>query len=770
MTAESGMRNKRRGSFVPLLPITLLIAGHCFAVFGEDPSGDLVSPAAADRTTESIRALFLDPPARFRILPIVHNIPAEPEKQDAYLASLTRRGFGGVVTNVPFANYLRDEKMWGAFRRFVDAARERGMAMWLYDERGYPSGNAGGLTLEGHPEWEARGLYFADKESAGGPVTFDLPPGTLLRAAAFPVRDGVLDLDNAIDLTKHVADGKLTWTAPVGQWRAMAITEDRLYEATHAEANLYAHIPYINVMLAGPGRHFAKLTYDAYAAHLGDDLGKYFIATFTDEPSLMSMLMRRRPYRILPWSQDFSDVFRSRRGYAIEPLLPALVAPAGSRGARARYDFWLTVAEQVCENFFLPIRTVCRHYNVPSGGHLLLEEPLLTHVPCYGDLLRCEKMLDAPSLDCLTSIPPAVHWYSARLVSSAGELIGRLDNMCETSDHVQRYRPKGDARPPVFVTEEQIRGTLNRLFVSGITCITSYYRFDRFDDETLRRLNQWTGRVCAMLYGGHQAADVAVLYPIESVWPRFEPAHNWTQDCPESTRQIERVYRAVSDALFFHQRDFTYVDAEALAEGKVEDGVLRFRDLAWRAVILPCADTLPLKAWRNLAEFWKSGGTVIAVAALPANSETEFPSPAVRTLAREIFGEVEPDNVCRKTNAQNGTGVFIPANKTSELPSVLNALVKPDVRVAQAGSPIRATHRRIGGHEVYFLINDSDKPWEGDVRLAAEGTGEQYDPATGAITPLDDGEAVRLRLPAYGGLLFRFSEAKTPPHAAISAR
>lgn len=762
------MNEEHHGTFGPLVLIAMAIAGRCFSASVEKPATAL--PVAADRTTETIRALFLDPPARFRILPINHRIPAEPERQDAYLNSLTKRGFGGVVTNVPFNNYLRDEKMWAVFRRFVDEAKKRGMAMWLYDEKGYPSGNAGGLTLEDHPEWEAHGLYVADTESAGGAVTLDLPPGKLIRAAAFPVRDGAIDLDNAVDLTKHIADGKLTWTAPAGNWRVMTITEDRLYEATHAETNLHAHIPYINVMMSGPGRHFAKLTYDAYAAHLGDDLGKYFIATFTDEPSLLSLLMRQRPYRILPWSQDFSKAFKKRRGYAIEPLLPALAAPAGSRGARARYDFWLTVAEQVCNNFFLPIRDVCRQYDVPSGGHLLLEEPLLTHVACYGDLLRCEKMLDAPSLDCLTSIPPAVHWYSARLVSSAGELIGRYDNMSETSDHAQRYRPEGDKRPPVFVTEEQVRGTLNRLFVSGITCITSYYRFDRFDDETLQRLNLWAGRVCAMLYGGHQAADVAVLYPIESVWPRFEPAHLWTQDSPESARQIERVYRLASDALFFHQRDFTYVDSQALAEGKVEDGVLRFRNLAWRAVILPCADTLPLKAWQNLAEFWRSGGTVIAVAALPANSETEFPSPDVRALGREMFGEVEPGNVCRRTNARNGAGVFIPESKISELPSILNTLVRPDVRVAQEGSPIRATYRRIGGHEIYFLINDSAKPWEGEVSLAAGGTGEQYDPATGAITPLDAGEAIPLRLPAYGGALFRFSEVTKSVWTATSAR
>ncbi|MBM3335738.1 hypothetical protein FJY63_13855, partial [Candidatus Sumerlaeota bacterium] len=510
---------------------------------------------------------------------------------------------------------------------------------------------------------------------------------------------------------------------------------------------------------AGPTKRFIELTHSAYATRLGGDLGKYFIATFTDEPSLMSMLMRPRPYRIIPWSQDFSREFKSRRGYEIEPLLPGLIAPAGPRAARARYDFWLTAAELVCENFFVPIRDICRKHNTLSGGHLLCEEQLLTHVPLYGDLFRCEKMLDAPSLDCLTSIPPSVHWYSARLVSSAGELIGRPDNMCETSDHAQRYRPKGDTRPPVLVTEDQIRGACNRLMVSGITCITSYYALNRFSDDVVQRLNLWIGRVCAMLYGGHQACDVAALYPIESIWPRFEPAHIWTQDCPEPAKQLERIYRQVSDALFLNRRDFTFVDAETLAGGKVEGGALKWRDLSWPVVILPCVDTLPLKAWQNLAEFWRSGGVVVDVGALPANSESEFPSPAVQALAREMFGEGGLDEARFQTSARGGIAVYLRERDGAKLPALLNALIEPDVKVAPEDSPLRVTHRRKDGHEIFFVINDSATPWEGEVSLSAGGKGERYDPATGAIVPLASADRIAVKLSGYGGVLFRFDKA-----------
>jgi len=713
------------------------------------PAGALAEGAAPSPPPATMAARFADPPARARILKIVHGLPDAPEAQDTLLRKLLAQGFGGIVSNVSSTDYLESEAKWKAFQRGVEEAKKAGMAMWLYDERGYPSGTAGGLTLRGHPEWEARGLLIADAGAGGGPVSLDVPPGRLFRAAAFPVSGGAIDLDKAADLSANVRDGKLRWDAPAGEWRVMAITEDRLYEGTHASLSLADKQPYINMLQPEPTARFLELTHEAYAGRLGPDLGRWFIGTFTDEPSLMSMFLRAMPYRVLPWAANLAPQFRERRGYALEPLVPALVADAGPRGRRARYDFWLTVAELVSENYFGQIRQWCRRHGLPSGGHLLLEEPLLTHVPLYGDLFRCERVLDAPSLDCLTSLPPEVHWYSARLIASAAELEGRPDTMCETSDHAQHYRPKGDARPPRAVTEEEIRGTCNRLIASGMTTITSYYSFAGLSDEQLQRLNQWVGRCCTMLYGGRQAADVAVVYPIESVWPRFVPSREWTKDCPPAAHQVEKAYRDTAEELFANRRDFTFIDSRTLAEGDAADGTLTYRGLAWRAVVLPRVDTLPLKAWENLARFWRGGGVVVAVGAMPANSESEFPAASVEKLAREIFADASGPSVT--ANAAGGAGIFLPAGTETLLAAALDRVLERDVQ-APARSPLRVTHRRIEGHEVYFIISDSAKPWEGEVRLAVAGPVERWDPASGAVTPLAADEGGAQRFSGEGGM------------------
>jgi hypothetical protein len=77
-------------------------------------------------------------------------------------------------------------------------------------------------------------------------------------------------------------------------------------------------------------------------------------------------------------------------------------------------------------------------------------------------------------------------------------------------------------------------------------------------------------------------------------------------------------------------------------------------------------------------------------------------------------------------------------------------------------APIRITHRRVDGHDVYFAINDGDAAWRGALRFCGNGVTEQWDPATGLRTPLAHGADVPLQLGPYGAMLFRAKTAGEP--------
>jgi hypothetical protein len=719
-----------------------------------------------------------DPPAADRILKIIHGWPDDPKAQDDLITRLSRQGFGGVVSNVSFTNYLEDDSRWTAFVHAVNAAKAAGWSLWLYDERGYPSANAGGLVLKDHPDDEARGLLIAEADTdSSTDVTLARPPGTLVVAAAYPLVDGHIDMTGRVDLSASRSDNTLHWKAPepaTRRWRVLIATEARLYDGTHADGNLHQKMPYPNLLDPEPTARFLALTHDRYAAHLGTDLGRYFESTFTDEPSLMSVFLRPMPYRVLPWSRAMTSEFARRRGHdlniadTVAQLTFNSTDPAAD--ARLRYDFWLTVAELVSENYFGQIQTWCHQHNLASGGHLLYEEPIVSHVPFYGDIFRSYRRLDAPSIDCLTSLPPEVPWAIARRASSVADLTGHSLVMSETSDHSQRYRTKDDTRPVRNVTEAEIRGTINRLAVAGVNRQTSYYAFAGLDDDALNRLNAWTGRLGAHLTGGHQMTDIATVYPIESLWTRFVPSKHLTRDATDA-QEIANIDTAALNALFAHQRDMTVIDAQAIVKSTVDpSGILRHGPLAWRVVILPGVDTLPMAAWERLRDLIRAGGIVVSLGHRPASSETAFPDARVQAIAEEMFGPTSTSgDPSVHVTPSGGAGVWLPQGSEPLLTAALDGLIDPDVRLigltpGARPSPLRVTHRQMSDEDhVYLLINDSGAEWSGEVRLSAvTGPGERLDPATGRVQVVADPTSIRLDLEPYAAVLLHFAHAATP--------
>ncbi|MCS7224399.1 MAG: hypothetical protein NZ959_07575, partial [Armatimonadetes bacterium] len=225
----------------------------------------LVVGLAADRD-DFLARWFQQPPAVYRPLQIIHNFDGLGPNEEVRLKVLTHLkdlGVGGLVVNVSFNNYLRSEEQWRIFQWGMEAAKKLGFHLWLYDEEGYPSGAAGGLVLEGRPEFEARGLAL--------------------------VKDPT---------------GKWTWQTKV------------MYEGTHCTENVYQKRRYPNILEKEAIKRFIEVTHQAYAQRFGN-LGRLFRAVFTDEPSLMTTYIRppEDAVPVIPWVSDLPDEFLRRKGY-----------------------------------------------------------------------------------------------------------------------------------------------------------------------------------------------------------------------------------------------------------------------------------------------------------------------------------------------------------------------------------------------------------------------------------------------------------------------
>ncbi|MDG0808589.1 hypothetical protein [Cohnella rhizosphaerae] len=194
--------------------------------------------------------------------------PDPREKLDR-LASL---GIGGIVTNVPWDDrYLQDERVFRELDAHLEAARDRGLGIWLYDEKGYPSGSADGLTLSGHPELQARGLYLLSVRGSGAaPAVVQLPEDGVRFYSASLHALGEAATGMAAPRVDVAEDGSRIRTNGMdGDWVLHAYVEKYLYEGTHAERNGWSPRRYPNLLDSRAVRRFIETTYEPYAAHIG---------------------------------------------------------------------------------------------------------------------------------------------------------------------------------------------------------------------------------------------------------------------------------------------------------------------------------------------------------------------------------------------------------------------------------------------------------------------------------------------------------------------
>ena len=704
------------------------------------------------RTSDpALREQFLVPPLEYRMNQNLHEFPLDDKGQDSLIRAYLDNGYGGFSINVPFGHYLTEEGM-NATLRFARKARAAGMELWLYDEHGYPSGNAGDLVINTNPDWEAMGLFFDDTIVKEGPLEFMLPRGRQEMVAAFPVVGGRVDYSRKTDLMGRVEGPLLQWEVPKGEWNVFAVSKDYLYDGFQISqkpgSGAGPHYP--SLLIPEVTETFIRITHETYARYMGKDLGKYFTSTFTDEPSTMALPFEWYAWSVIPWHEVLSDRMFEHFGYRPEEKLVELFADEGPAGQQVRYQYFFTVAELITQNYFRPIREWCEEHHFRSGGHLLLEESMMAHVPLYGNIMQVFREMHAPGIDILSCYPKFMPVHSPKLASSTAELTGNQLVMSEPCPVMELFT-LGD-EPPA----EAVRGHLNMLLAGGVTDFNNYLRLTRSDQAERIEINTYVGRINLLLRGGYTRSDIAVVYPIESLWTVFTPrpmkvvdglfrdpdVPGWDTVAGGAQRaiQIEQAFRNVSRFMFANRWEYNYIDARAIMESKVENGVLVHGQLRWKVIVLPAVTTLPEDAWARLGDFAASGGRIIALEMMPENSDRHFPDPDVRNGAAKLFTE-------------NKHAVFLEAWSHARLEEILEGWLSKAVSLEDESLDLRIAHKNVHGKEVFFIINDSPVTTTTTITLKARGRLEEWDPATGEIRRVS--RKTEIELKPYHGKIYR---------------
>ena len=457
------------------------------------------------------------------------------------LADLKALGIGGVVVNYDYSDdYLEGEAGWHCFLTGLRAAADLGLRIWIFDEKGYPSGTAGGKVLEGHPELEAVGLKHCSIDAPPTSTTITLPdPRATLYATYATYPDGTRTRSSG-----KTGDRTLEWPeGPVQRLDVYFLAP--LFEGTFAAAA--GRRRYINVLDRRAVNRFLQVTHVEYFKGIPDDLRPYVEAFFTDEVALQAHAwepakpafqqdpvdMSLPVYPSVPWSDELEDRFLHEHAYALQKHVPSLFDGFGEDDRKVRRDFWTTVSRLYVSAYARQASDVCAALGIDTSGHLLGEDTILQQVILHADLIQTLKAFHRPGIDLLScrleGFPNLVLTHKTAL--SASFFGSGKGVMSETSDYFESWSVDNK----VLLPPDEIKCILALQYLLGVRDFCFMFKLDRFPHEVYRDVCAFTARLVELGNGCTYRPECGLYYPIEKLWEEYVPTYPCGDVCSAGT-------------------------------------------------------------------------------------------------------------------------------------------------------------------------------------------------------------------------------------------
>jgi hypothetical protein len=631
---------------------------------------------------------------------------------------------------------------------------------------------------------EHKALYVRDPFSSMPGAQPFIPASS----ADFPaVTEGAaIASDKILDLTDRLgADGRLTWTAPPGNWTILR------FGRTSTGANTRpAPAPGLGL----ESDKFDKAALDAHCEQFVGALLREIGPGKRRDAGWTSLHIDSWEMGAQNWTAAFRKEFRSRCGYDLLRYLPVFsgrIVDSREISERFLWDVRQTAQELVLENHAQHLKALGRKHGLGLSIEPYDMNPTADlNLGAVADVPMCEFWAQGFET-----------WYTcfeaASIAHTGGKTIVAAESFTSSDKERWRFHPAS------------LKALGDWAFCSGVNRIV----FHRYAHQPW--LDRWPGMTMGP-YGVHWERT-------QTWWEMVDEYHRYLARCQLMLRQGVAVadilyltpegaplaFRPPASAVRGNPPDHREYNFDAcspetlMARAKVKHGQIVFAGgTSYRLLALPNVDTMTPELLRKVKELIRAGATVVGAPPRKSPSLSGYPQcdDEVQKLAIEIWGvgameqwsdwkhPIPGAPIHHSTtpfpHRRLGKGRVIWGGElakdsgTNEFENVypdyagLAALLRADGVPPdfESDGPLRYTHRRDGKTDIYFVANRS----AGIATMTARfrGTGkapELWSPLTGKTRRAQvwkerDGQTfVPLRLETHDSLFVVFHQSAKAP-------
>lgn len=710
------------------------------------------------------------------------------------IEEMKKKGLSGYIMHPRYGleiPYLSEE-WFKKIGHIVKESKKLGMDAIIYDEVDWPSGMSGTKVLDDHPEYAMTYLDISWAECGNkSRVEIELEKGNIIAitgakfSKGYEQKDYNFKLENLKDLSPFVRNGKLlienlknidiifmfiekelesyhpTTTFPQPK------EDDCPFHQPHGWDWYFPYKKYVDLLNPDAVDYFLKTTHEEYKKRFKEHFGKTITKVFTDEPGFYTIMRGR--YAAVQWSSIFEREFKEEFGYSIKDYLPALVADIGKKTYKVRHDFWYKLTKMFEINYIEKYRRWCHKNGLELMGHFRICNPFLIWQMQYqGNVINDLRELDVPGVDSLDNVDGGLNlrwgidenvWQIPnKIVSSVAHQYGKRRIMSESfALGGWKYRLE-DIK---ILTDWQCMLGINYIVPHAFhysivsqrkrECPPSeFYQNPMWDN--FGYYSKYLTRISTMITDSTHVADIALLYPMESLWADYK-----TGTTERFPWDMNDDFSYITDKLLRENMDYDILGQDIFEECKIENGKLVIRDERYSVLVIPPMTTIRDSVADKLIRFIKEGGSVLGLSMLPFKNNEGKLLDKLNSFFESEFGLSEDELISGYKNGVEAAEIIESKSKKYNLFLIkggplykfnpinlivesIEKMIERDIKFTflnDAGGNVYYSHWRKEGKDIYFIINSDEKPYELEISFRNIGKPFIWNPENGNSKPLN---------------------------------